>query len=101
MPTPNDAARQAQGTTREEFHARADSLARSIAAADQQHISATGGEDAFVILQALAAVHRHAVGQLPPDAISAAAFAMAAYAGDLTQLSITTKANAGGSTAVH
>lgn len=100
MPTPNDAARQAKGMTREEFHDRSDALARCIATAVQQHITARGGEDAFVILQALASVHRHAVGQLPPDAISAAAFAMATYAGVLTQLSIT-KANTGGSAAVH
>lgn len=100
MPTPNDAARQAKGMTREEFRQRAEELSSSIGKAIQAHMADRDGEDAFVVLEALCRVHRHTVQHLPSDAISIAAFAMARYAGDLTHMAVESS-KTGGAAVAH
>ncbi len=77
-----------------EFSAQADSIAKRIVG--ELH----GEQDAFLVFEGLLRVHRFVCMQLPPDALGAAGFALATYAGELMQASATNKGLAP-STPVH
>ena len=68
-----------------EFSAQADAIAKLIVQ------SLEGQQSAFLVLEALCRVHRFTCMQLPPDVLSSAGFALAAYAGELMQASATGK----------
>lgn len=74
-----------QRLSKSEFSEQADVIARRIVQALE------GEQDGFLVLESLCRVHRFVCVQLPADALGAAGFAIAAYAGELMQASATGK----------
>lgn len=71
--------------SKSEFSTQADVAAGRIVQA------LSGEQDAFVVLEALCRVHRFTCTHLPHEALGAAGFALAAYAGELMQASAAKK----------